>query len=278
MAPELKVCPLALPDPVFWDLWCFKQWGSSNKQMGHEQGSTVVGEGDGVEIQHPASILGKFGGLWEECGSIVPAALGSSGLTGPSGTTSTCPWMDRPRPERFSATAMAAFYFFSWKPPQVDISQRCPFSLAVVTTLCKALVATRSSLPVVEPSKLRNCITKLPCQIFGLTKSLCTIRWGPKLLPAQSRMGFEWMVVTPNSARLHRTVASCSKSSLSSLPGWPSHSLCPNPGCFPACWILSGYGVWRCPWHPAGMAGQGDPEGRKVSKGLGPSSLWVPVE
>lgn len=26
------------------------------------------------------------------------------------------------------------------------------------------------------------------------------------------------------------------------------------------------------------MAGQGDPKGMKVSKGLGPSSLWVPVE
>lgn len=106
MAPELKVCSLALPDPVFWALWCF------NKQMGHEQGSIVVGKGDGVEIQHPASVLGKVGGLWEEYGSIIPAALGSSGLTGPSGTTSTCPWMDRPRPGRFSATAMAAFYFF----------------------------------------------------------------------------------------------------------------------------------------------------------------------
>lgn len=230
MAPELKVCSLALPDPVFWALWCF------NKQMGHEQGSIVVGKGDGVEIQHPASVLGKVGGLWEECGSIIPAGLGSSGLTGPSGTTSTCPWMDRPRPGRFSATAMAAFYFFfSWKHPQVGISQRCPFSLAVVTTLWKALVTTRLSLPVVEPSKLRNCITKLPCQIFGLTKSLCTIRWGLKLLPAQSCMGFEWMVVTPDSARLHRTVASLSKSSLSSLPGWPSHSLCPNPGCFLTC-------------------------------------------
>lgn len=61
VAPELKVCPLALADPVFWGLW-----GSSNKQMGDEQGSTVVGKGDGVEMQHPASILGKVSGLWEE--------------------------------------------------------------------------------------------------------------------------------------------------------------------------------------------------------------------
>lgn len=72
--------------------------------MGHEQGSTVAGK-DGVEMQHPAGVLGKVSGLWEECGSIIPAALGSSGLTGPRGTTSTYPQMDRPRPEHFSATA-----------------------------------------------------------------------------------------------------------------------------------------------------------------------------
>lgn len=77
--------------------------------MGHKQGSTVVGKSDRVEMQHPASVLGKIGGLWEECGSIIPAALGFSGLIGPSGTTNTYPWMGRPRLEHFSATAMAAF-------------------------------------------------------------------------------------------------------------------------------------------------------------------------
>lgn len=77
--------------------------------MGHEQGSTVIGKGDGVEMQHPDSVLGKGGELWEECGNIIPAALGSSGLTGPRGTTSTYPGMDRPRPRHFTSTAMAAF-------------------------------------------------------------------------------------------------------------------------------------------------------------------------
>lgn len=230
----------------------------------------MVGKGGGVEIEHLTSILERIGGLWGECGSIIPAALDSSGLTVPSGTTSICPWMDRPRPGCFGAIAMPALYFFSWKNLQVGISQHCPFSLAVGTTLCKALAITHSSLP----SKLRNCITKLPCQIFALTKSLRTIGWGLKLLPVQSHVRFEWMLVTPSSSSRHRTVASWSRSSLSSLPGWPSHSLCPNLGCFPPCWMLAGYRVW----HPAGMAGQRDPEGGKVSKALGPSSLWAPVE
>lgn len=75
--------------------------------MGHEQGGTVVGKGDGVEMQHPASVLGKVGGLWEERGCIIAAARGSSGLTGPRGATSTYPGMDRPRPGHFSASAMA---------------------------------------------------------------------------------------------------------------------------------------------------------------------------
>lgn len=55
----------------------------------------------GVELQLPTSFLGKFSVFWEECGSIIPAALGSSGLTGPSGTTGTYPRMDRPRLEHF---------------------------------------------------------------------------------------------------------------------------------------------------------------------------------
>lgn len=80
-------------------------------------------------------------------------------------------------------------------------------------------------------------------------------------------MGFERMLVTSNSSCLHRTLAPWSRSSLSSLPGWASHSLWPNLGCFPPCWMLSGSGVWCCPWHPAGMAGQGDPEGGEVSEG-----------
>lgn len=84
------------------------------------------------------------------------------------------------------------------------------------------------------------------------------------------------MLVTPNSACRHRTVAFWSKSSLSSWPGWPSHSLCPNPGCFPPCWMLSGYGVWLCPWHPARMAGQGDPQGRKCPKGWGQAPSGYP--
>lgn len=99
--------------------------------MGHAQGSTVVGKRDGVEMQHPNRVLGNIGELREECGSLIPAALGSSGLTGPSGTTSTYPQMDRPRPERFSATAMATFYFFfletssSWHFPALSLFPCC---------------------------------------------------------------------------------------------------------------------------------------------------------
>lgn len=167
--------------------------------------------------------------------------------------------------------------FFSWKHPQADVSQHCPFSLAVATTLCKALVTTHSSLPVVEPSKLRNCLTKLPCLIWpreisvhhwmGAQTSACTVPRGIGMGVGHTRQ----CPSAQNCCILVQIIAEL-------FAQWPSHSLCPNPGCFPPCRMLSGYRVWLCPWHPAGMAGQGTPEGRKVSKGLGPSSLWVPME
>lgn len=107
-------------------------------------------------------------------------------------TTTTCPHVDEPRPGCFSAAAMAIFsfffFFFSWKHPQVIISQHAPFSLAVATSQCEASVSIRQSLPAVGLSKLRNGIRKLPCQIFDLTESPGAVGWALKLFYPHSPM------------------------------------------------------------------------------------------
>lgn len=97
------------------------------------------------------------------------------------------------------------------------------------------------------------------------------------LLPAQSHVGFGQASLPPDSTRHHKTAAAWYKSSLSNFAGMAEPLSVPKRDVFLLA-VPSGYTVWCCPWHPAVAAGQGDPRGGEVSKGLGPSSLRVPTE
>lgn len=170
----------------------------------------------------------------------------------------------------------SSLFFFSWKHPQVSISQHAPFSLAVATSQCEASVSTHRSLPAVGLSKLRNGIGKLPGQIFDLTESPGAVGWALKLFCPHSPVWDSDRRLSHPSAQNRCSLVQIIVEQFC----WDGRAaLCAQTRRFPPRRAVpSGYTVWRCPWHPAVAAGQGDPRGGEVSKGLGPSSLRVPTQ
>lgn len=130
----------------------------------------AFGRGGRDAVQGSRQRFGEGGWVWEKSTSIIPAASGQVN------STSMCTPTGGPTSQSFGVLAMAAFslfFFFSWRHPQVGVSQHALFSLTVMTTLGEVLVSAHHSLPAVGLSKLRNCIRKLPCQIFDLAESPC---------------------------------------------------------------------------------------------------------